>query len=694
MLEFSHEANTCMIMVFEALREVTSIVTDTPLKSIEENPVSFVSVLSQHMEELSRLFGLFVPAVAASARASGVFPTVIPIRPQPSNQLTSAFSSARGSNRALKDNGKTIETAVFTNRYIGSPSCTLWFSEDPQFEGSTESNPCQNQRNISKEHLSGVETYSTLAFLPPVKPVTDKPKIKAVVDGSQLSALAHERLQEKLLLNPFPRITNRSHILDATSVAEFEAVNGSDGQQSCNEPQNSIVTNNTKIAAAMAPIISKPYHKNAETLALSQVTSNSPRYSPTGDALEGAITTAAYVLLEILARETYAREATWYRYSSGSDEAQALCLFGEKPKAPHSARVSIHKGVVGACLKTGMLINVQPREPKLNNGYALAVPIFPPHTRIYPIGCVLIEHKVTETPFTAEDEMAVLSWVMYAAHIMTAYPIDLGKVYFDPFVGLRSKANPYNVWRRLPLHHSAHGHRDVDFEAEFFHEVFLDSSTSVLAQQTRRATQEGKSIYDGTQQYTAQLGKAIKARPTAPRVFRCTSHNQFTVLRGGNLGGVGVALTMQHPVDVAEYVASLEERWRVTTSDLNGVASAHVAQIAAFRGRQRRLKELETELRQSSMREQHAKAKYNSLKEELTAVVGRPLNEETGTFIVSSSTSSDNDDRSQQSLEAYNDDKVTTLAVGDDLRQLLRDVPLPPSLRNYHKKSPEKSDGL
>eukprot|EP01084_Bolivina_argentea_P197139 337881_1 len=94
------------------------------------------------------------------------------------------------------------------------------------------------------------------------------------------------------------------------------------------------------------------------------------------ETVEQLVATSLYFHLEVLVRETLAKEAALFLYQptkstqgNGAtvEECQAIALFGGKPRPPNNVRLSIKTGVVGAVIRIGRAINITPENPTETN---------------------------------------------------------------------------------------------------------------------------------------------------------------------------------------------------------------------------------------------------------------------------------------------------------------------------------------
>jgi len=316
-------------------------------------------------------------------------------------------------------------------------------------------------------------------------------------------------------------------------------------------------------------------------------------------------------------------------------------------------------------LRSGIAINVAPDQPTETNPLALCFPIFTAASRQHPIGAVTLQHKATAEPFGRADEAAVAHWTLFAARFMTEYGVDLAAHSFDPFRVLLLHASPHKRYAELGLGSSPYGRTteartagvlaeqrmldDMMTEAAQLLELQAeDAERQAAAEKQRKLAKargpEPSSEVDtglstvpkgqqlryraaGVASYSKRLASSVAQFPPPFRVFHAVHHNHFTAVRGARLGGSGVTLQTQNLMDVAEYVASLEECWRRTTEDLQGIEQEHVAQMDDFRARKRKLKAAQSRAGELEKAKDMFQERYEALKVELATICGRPVDD-------------------------------------------------------------------
>lgn len=577
MIEFSHEANASLAAMQENLKMLVDATVNqrTALVAVEKDPVAFLHRVGKATLAVSRSLELFVAAVSESARQTGVFPTVLPRRPQPANNGGATVTLGGGSaGNAMQRNASCIPMAMRRTRSI-APAAAATLQQQQAAPPPPEPSPPERKTAIKDTMLRAPSIVSaTSVETTPMAPSATKPTF---ADKTRKDA-----------------------------PAPMAAASGKDG-----------TATGTKHAARALP-----------------------------ETVENVVATGAYMLLEVLVRQTMACDAVWYAYREGWEEAKAVALYGAKPRATTSVRQPIRNGVVGAVLRSGFAINIAPESPTETNPLALCVPIFSTTGRTHPIGVVMLQHKATNEPFTSDDEVVTASWTMLAARAMCDYGVDLTVHAFDPFRVLLQTTSPLKSYSELGLDVSSHRRGaklkqlsfGMDAEAKLLDDMMnetarlLEVQASAVASQpageggdTAKQANRLRTRAAGIASYSSRLAQNVASFPPPFKVFHSVHHNHFTAIRGAQLGGSGVTLQTQNLMDVAEYVASLEDCWKRTTEDLQGIELEHVAQMEDFRARKRRLKASQSRAMDLEEQMAHYKDKYESLKLELSAICGKPV---------------------------------------------------------------------
>jgi predicted double-glycine peptidase len=570
MFEFSHEANAALHVLHENLKLLvdTTVNTTAAKIAVDHDASAFLHRVGKAALAATRAAELLVAAVSESSRQTGVFPTVIPRRPQPVNgngHVVTMLNGAEGSGRANK-----------------SP---------PRRANSNAGN------------------------------LTARPAAAGLAASGE----------------PGGERTSRANSIVAGTAPKAAA----QGAASLNA--SGVVT--------QSPALSAQPHSATQM-----------RHGTSNDTKEGIVATGAYMLLELLVRETMAREAVWYAHSDGADEVKAIAVYAAKPKAPAAAKAQLRVGIVGAVLRCGIAVNVCPEQPTETNGLALCFPIFAATNRSQPIGAVTLQHKANGDPFTKADEAIAANWTILAARLMGDYGVDLTAHHFDPFKVLLNVTSPHAAYAeqgygRVPYGNLAElrGKRQTD-EASMLQQMMNEAArllemqavgvranelassskglssaggntTTTAAEQRAPKSQQLLSRAAGIASYSRRLAESVAEFPPPFRVFRSVHHNHFTVVRGAKISGSGVTLPTQNLMDVAEYIASLEECWRRTTEDLQGVEQEHVAQMEDFRARKRKLKAAQSKASELEGQKHVYEERYEALKLELAAVCGRPVDD-------------------------------------------------------------------
>lgn len=315
--------------------------------------------------------------------------------------------------------------------------------------------------------------------------------------------------------------------------------------------------------------------------------------NPKDESVESIVSTGVYMMLDALARELKAREGAVYltlTRDENCEDAQAIALFGGKPRSPHAVRVSLRSGVVGAVIRTGIAVNVKPDAPTDSNPYTLCYPIFPTDSRTHPIGVVYLQHRVANTPFSECDEQTAKSWSALMSHLVCDYRVDLLQHHFDPHRLFSKRITVASYFRQFEQANGAN-----------------DEVTNAIVALS----------------YPQRLAALISKHPTPQFVFRCVQGHHFTTTRNGKIpvGKIG-ALPTQNLVDVADYIANLEECWKRSVEDFHGLEMEHVERMQENKDRKRKLKAAQKRIGQLESVSMDYKHHYDSLREEVSKVCG------------------------------------------------------------------------
>lgn len=526
---------------FQVITECLGNLKNMTLKpqTVAQDPMHFCALVRRYTAEITNAFDIFVTHAAADARKKGLFPSVIP-------------------SQRLEGGG--------TNDAKANPQPPA-----PGANGGGGAKTARTTRLSSKETTENAGPDSARTPLPaPLSPGPGLGTSAAVPRDDVLWGTAlGGSLCNDTALSPSP----------AAAAASPES-----GTLPSSVAQTGIPTR-APARGGGAPIVS------------------STCVNATSETIPGDLATACYIMFDVAMRSIQAREGMFVVQVPGTDEAQAICLFGGKPRPPSNVRLSLKVGVVGTVMRTGIAVNVAPENPSETNPMAVCMPVFPAMIRGPPIGAVFAQRKVANLAFTKSDEELLLMWAKLAAQMLATFPVDLLQYYFDPYRVLLKKGSAV-------IQHLRH-----------------IQETDPLRLLRGAFTEKGiaQTIEQCGPNYSAQLAAMIASRPTQQLLFRCVHHNHFSSIRGAHLGGAGVTLQTQNLLDVSEYVQSVEECWKRTAEDLQDIEEERVASIDDFKERKKRLKASQKRIAQLESAMQMYKSKYEGLKRELSVLCGAPI---------------------------------------------------------------------
>ena len=128
-----------------------------------------------------------------------------------------------------------------------------------------------------------------------------------------------------------------------------------------------------------------------------------------------------HFFLELLARQTLAREVILYKYKPGDSLATVVNLFCVRPQIELFADVSLSESLVGRVISSGVAVNISPESPTETNVPRLIVPIFSTAQRTAVVGAVLLQHRVCGGCFSATEETITAAWGELAAPFVLDY---------------------------------------------------------------------------------------------------------------------------------------------------------------------------------------------------------------------------------------------------------------------------------
>ena len=122
--------------------------------------------------------------------------------------------------------------------------------------------------------------------------------------------------------------------------------------------------------------------------------------------------------LELLARQTLAREVILYRHAPGDKAATVVGVFCCRPQLELYSDAGIGDTLVGRVVSSGVAVNIAPELPTETNACRLAMPIHCTGRRTLVVGAVLLQQRACGGCFSAQEEQAVAAWCELAAHIV------------------------------------------------------------------------------------------------------------------------------------------------------------------------------------------------------------------------------------------------------------------------------------
>ena len=592
MFELTHEANVAYQTCTDCITELQNLTVRSAPKSIEDAR-DFGDLVRKQISELCGAFELFTAGACHELKKKGLFPTNVPPYRKAvlnhSTKETAHFFSGTGIQGYAQPPSQGSGDMLGTLSERDGPGFLPNISGQPSKGGTKSQTPQRGTKGQTPQHNTPKQTDAAVGTGPANQGNTGySAKVKnASTNQSKNNPTSNNPQQQQDFL-----------------YEEEYGVGGGASTHPLGLPSYMPTTGSLGVAGV----------NKHNTLGVGCC--NNPN-----ETVEQLVATSLYFQLEVLVRETLAKEAALFLYqpvtkaTQGNDitveECQAIALFGGKPRPPNNVKFSIKTGVVGAVIRTGMAINITPENPTETNGYALCFPIFPVTGRSAPIGAILLEKKAGNVPFNRGDELVTLQWCKLVTHFVSEFGVNLTQVYFDPHRTLLKKTKPLHVIQKRGAA------RATPKWIETGPELTVESNVEQLMNR-----------FSGL--YSPKLAQMVVAHPTDQLMFRAVHHNHFTTIRGGHIGGSVVTLQTQNLVDVADYVASLEECWKRAADDLQGMEVEHVSRMDDFRDRKKKLKSNQIRMGQLEAVCDHYKAKYESIKRELTVLCGAPVDDEFG----------------------------------------------------------------
>lgn len=334
------------------------------------------------------------------------------------------------------------------------------------------------------------------------------------------------------------------------------------------------------------------------------------------------IASAFYFSFDALCRCLRAYEAVAYVQRT-PDEAQGVCVFGPKPRHPSAVTVSLRSGLVGAVMKSGIALNVATEATPVTplNSHAMCLPIFESSDRRSPIGALHIT-RVESAPFSESEVALGQLWTVMAAQFLLGYGVDLVADPYDPLQSIfRSGSAVLELMgskRKDIVPSPPSGGPPPGFES-FFQEV-QNLNHSNCASQARSDSAAFVVDMLSAAQYNERLASLI-ATQVPPQLVLQTSHrNHGANFRPSELKGQTEILRYRNLMDVAAYIQRLDDSWRRSTSDLQGMEREQISQLQDMKQGLRKLKSVSLKLDTTAKEAQTYREKYEVLKKELASL--------------------------------------------------------------------------
>lgn len=334
-----------------------------------------------------------------------------------------------------------------------------------------------------------------------------------------------------------------------------------------------------------------------------------------------ALSSSLYFSFDALARALRAREAVAYVQRSPL-EAQAVCVFGGKPRHPLTVRVALKDGPVGAVIKSGVALNVACEDPSIQSGHMLCFPIFDSPSRGQPIGALVVERNGLPAFLESEASLAQL-WTVLATQFLTGYGADLTTLPYDPCQGiLRQGGQLYEFLRRSNNAQvkQQNGGSSIlglnGFENMLIHDA-ASPMPSVSGGNDRAAI---ASILTAAH-YSAGVSAIIASQTPPQLVFKASHRNHGSHIKTAtDWKGHTEMLRYQNVLDVATYIDRLSDTWKRSTDDLQEMETEQIAQMQDMKIRMRKLKSVTGKLEQTERQVMEYKERYDVLKKELASL--------------------------------------------------------------------------
>lgn len=461
MLELSHEANTAYQVVADCIQTLQTLTIQSPSRSSDADLKVFSHSIRRSVSQLASAFDVFVGGVIHEIRRKGVFPIILP--PYRVASLAAAGSSFQHINNNSFSNASNGVAAPDGHSSAVVPLPSIFNDKANALNGS-------QQRPMDPENVAGDSN---------TQPSFDE-------DEAKRNAAAPQQQQQTRPPNPAGGVVSSIPL-----SLRFGGASGAGGalatsSASCNAPNETVEgLVATGLYFLFETLVRQTLaREGALYLYQPQAAGATPNAAPVPVAMSSGMIAAATAAASASAPGS----AALGRANGGAmtpatagaaggagggggglpapsslaavpvvEEAQAVALFGGKPRPPTNVRLPLKTGVVGAVIRSGLAVNIVPEHATDSNPYTLCVPVFPVGPRTAPIGAVVLSRKAGNTPFSHEDEAIATHWAQLAAQLLTQYGVAVGRgCYFDPFRTLLKKTSPLQQYKRMGFSLAGH----------------------------------------------------------------------------------------------------------------------------------------------------------------------------------------------------------------------------------------------
>lgn len=403
---------------------------------------------------------------------------------------------------------------------------------------------------------------------------------------------------------------------------------------------NNVVVPKAPSAMGAAP---SPRKEQSATLGTSGNVAQGAQSTSLVDRSHETVAASFYFSFDAVARSLRAREAVAYIQKS-PDEAQAVCVFGGKPRHPSTVSINLRSGVVGSVIKSGIAVNVAMDEPTAVNSHMLCFPILARGDMSQPIGAVVVE-KHEGPAFNERDAALVHLWTVLAAQFLSGYGVDIVGEPFDPFQSVfrpntkvseflfKTKHNRGSALAGAPTKGNIAELTEPTNEALVLlgipgFEKLLTGESAASPSATKSFSASKDQVINmsavaalfTSAQYSTKLA-AIIAAQIPPQLVFLTSHRSHGLnFRPSEFKGHAEILRYQNVMDVATYIRKLDDSWRRSTDDLQGMEVEQISQMQDMKHRKRKLKQVAQQLETTEKEAKEYRDKYDVLKKEIASL--------------------------------------------------------------------------